>query len=383
MPGSRRVAPPGKNARMRTGRQSTVVPRRVEVPLRLRRAGMTCWMLTGVAVAVVLGVFVLMVARPVLLPVVVMAGAATIAEPLVGWLAHRRVPRVLGAAAVCLAVLGLLGFVIAVFVVGVVDQWDSIVGVVTEAVDRARELVAGIPLGPEAVDNAGQATSQLGPTLAAGVFAQLTAGVAGLVAAFVGVLLATYILLFVLADGPRVHALVVGWIPGPPGFGKAVTEQAAHTTRRYFVGLTWIALMNAAVVALGALVLRVPFVAGIAVLCFVAAYVPYVGAFLSGAFAVLLALGSGGPWTALAMVGVLILANSVLENLARPLTFGAVLRLHPLVILLVTLAGGVLGGAVGMMIAPPTAAIAADVTRQIRDVREHGLSREEPAAPPA
>jgi len=83
-------------------------------------------------------------------------------------------------------------------------------------------------------------------------------------------------------------------------------------------------------------------------------------------FPVVLALGSGGIWAALGMVGVLILANSVLENLARPLTFGAVLRLHPLVVLLVTLAGGLLGGGLGMMIAPPVAAIAADVVRQVR-----------------
>ena len=346
--------------------QASGTPGQAGVPRWLRRAGVTSWLLTGVAVAVAMGVLALMVARPVLLPVAVMAGAATIAEPLVTRLARRRVPRVLGAVVVALLVLGLAAFVVTVFVVGVVDQWDSIVQVVAQAVDRARELVAGIPRGTEVVDDA----SQLGPTLAVGVLSQLTAGVAGLVTAAIGVLLAVYILLLVLADAPRIHALVVRWIPGPPGLGKAITEQAAHTVRRYFVGLTWIALMNAVVIALGALVLRVPFVAGIGVLCFVAAYIPYVGAFLSGAFAVLLALGSGGPGTALAMVGVIILANSVLENLARPLTFGAVLRLHPLVVLLATLAGGVLGGAVGMMIAPPVAAVTADVARQLRRTRE-------------
>ena len=344
-----------------------VTPRQAGVPEWLRRAGTTGWLLTGVVVAGVLGVFVLMAARPLLLPVIVMAGAATIAEPLVSRLARRGIPRVLGAVAVALFVLAVGAGVVVVFVIGVVDQWDSIVKVADEAVDRARELLAGVPWGAELVDDTGDATRQLGPTLATGVFAQLAAGVAGLAAAVVGVLLAVYILLLVLADAPRIHARVVGWIPGPPGFGKAVTERAAHTTRRYFVGLTWIALMNTVVIALGALVLQVPFVAGIAVLCFIAAYIPYVGAFLSGAFAVLLALGSGGTGTALAMVGVVILANSVLENLARPLTFGAVLRLHPLVVLLVTLAGGVLGGAIGMMIAPPVAAITADIARQLRD----------------
>jgi putative heme transporter len=344
-------------------------PRQAGAPAWLRRAGVTCWLLTGVIVAFVLGVFVFLAARPLLLPVVVMAGAATIAEPLVARLARRHVPRALGAVAVCLLVLAIAGVVVVVFVIGVVDQWDSIARVATDAVGKAKELVADAPWGPQLVDDGAQATGQLGPTLAAGVFAQLASGVAGLLTALVGVLLGVYILLLVLADGPRIHTLVAGWIPGPPGFGTTLTERAARTVRRYFVGLTWIALMNAVVVGLGALVLRVPFVLGIAVLCFVAAYVPYVGAFLSGAFAVVLALGSGGIWTALAMVGVLILANSVLENLARPLTFGAVLRLHPLVVLLATLAGGFLGGGLGMMIAPPVAAIAADVVRQLRDTR--------------
>lgn len=378
---SRSAAAANQILRSRPGRQSIGTARQADMPPWLRRAGMTGWMLTGVAVAVVMGGFVLMVARPLLLPVIVMAGAATVAEPLVGRLARRHVPRVLGAAAVSLLVLGIGAAVIAVFVIGVAEQWDSIVQVAADAVDRARELVAGVPWGPELVDNASQATSQLGPTLAAGVFSQLTTGVAGLVAAVVGVLVATYILLLVLADAPRIHALVVRWIPGPPGFGKTLTERAARTTRRYFVGLTWIALMNAVVVALGALVLKVPFVAGIAVLCFVAAYIPYVGAFLSGAFAVLLALGSGGTWTALAMVGVLVLANSVLENLARPLTFGAVLRLHPLVVLLATLAGGLLGGAVGMMIAPPMAAITADIARQVRETRARDTHPSENRSP--
>lgn len=344
--------------------------RHVDVPPWLRRAGTTCWLLTGVIVAFVLGAFVFLVARPLLIPVVVMAGAATIAEPLVARLARRHVPRALGAVAVCLLILAIAAFVVLVFLIGVVDQWDSISRVAGDAVDKAKDLVADAPWGTQLVDGTAQATGQLGPTLAAGVFAQLAAGVAGLLTAVVGVLLGTYILLLVLADGPRIHALIAGWIPGPPGFGGTLTERAAQTVRRYFVGLTWIALMNAVVVGLGALVLRVPFVLGIAVLCFVAAYIPYIGAFLSGAFAVVLSLGSGGIWTAVAMIGVLIFANSVLENLARPLTFGAVLRLHPLVVLLATLAGGLLGGGLGMMIAPPVAAIAAGVVRQVRETRE-------------
>ncbi|MCI2416804.1 AI-2E family transporter [Saccharopolyspora sp. K220] len=341
---------------------------------------MACWMLTGIAVAVAIGVFVLLAARPLLIPVVLMAGAATIAEPLVARLARHRVPRALGGTLVCVLVLAVAAAVIGVFVAGIVSQWDSIARVAADGVARAREVLAGTPFGAQVVDQLSGATSDAGPTLAVGFFSTLSAGLAAVIGSVVGVLLALYILVFVLADGPRIHALVAGWIPGPSGFGRAVTERAATIVRRYFNGLTLIAVMNAGVTVIGALVLRVPFVLAIGLLCFVAAYIPYLGAFLSGAFAVLMAFGSGGLETALWMLAVLILANAVLENLVRPFTFGAALRLHPLVVLLATLLGGALAGAVGMMVAAPIAAIAADVVQQARrPIRQTRSSGDVPA----
>lgn len=345
---------------------------------RLRRVGTNCWMVTGVAFAVAVGMFAFLVARPMLIPLIVMVGAATIAEPLVRWLTRWHVPRALGAAAVCLLVWGVLALVFVVFVAGITSQWDSIVRVATSAVGRADEFLAKVPFGPELVAQLSTATAKAGGTVAVGVFSQLSAGVVAFATAVVGGLLATYVLVLALADAPRIHALFAGWVPGPPGFGMSVTTNAADIARRYFQGLTLVAVMNAAVVVLGALLLHVPFVLAIGLLSFVAAYIPYLGAFLSGAFAVLMALGSGGLGAALAMLGVVVLANAVLENLVRPFAFGAVLNLHPLVTLLVTLLGGVLGGAVGMMVAAPVAAIIADVARRVRRVRTAPLPRQEP-----
>lgn len=335
-------------------------------PDALRRAGMTCWMATGIAAAVVAGVSVVLIARPLLIPLIVMVGAATIAEPLVARLTNWHIPRAVGAAAVCLLVLGVLVAVFVVFTAGIVAQWDSIASAATNAVDRVRELLAGVPSCARLVDQAASSTAGAGGTLAVGVFSQLSTGIAAFVATIVGVLLAFYILVLALADAPRIHRLIAGWIPGPPGFGISVTEHAADIARRYFHGLTLIAAMNAAVIVIGAMALHVPFPVAIGLLTFVAAYIPYLGAFLSGAFAVLMALGSGGIATAAAMLGVVVLANAVLENLIRPFTFATVLHLHPLVVLLVTLLGGSLAGAVGMMIAAPLAAIVADVVGQAR-----------------
>ena len=333
---------------------------------------MTGWLLTGVAVAAAIAVFLLLVSRPVLIPVILMAGVATVAEPLVARLARWRVPRGLGAALVCLLILAIGAGVLVVFVLGIVDQSDEIAQVVTIAVDEAKRILANVPWAADLLNQSANAAGKEGSTLAVGVFSQLSAGVASFVGAVIGVLLAVYILVFVLADGPRLHTRLARMIPGPPDFGRTVTMQAARTARRYFGGLTVIALMDAVVIGGGAWLLDVPFVIGIAVLTFVAAYVPYVGAFIAGVFAVLLALGSGGLEIALTMLVVVIFTNGVLENLARPFTFGSALRLSPLTVLIVTLVGGALAGAVGMMIAAPVAAIVVDVTGQVRQLRGSG-----------
>jgi putative heme transporter len=137
--------------------------------------------------------------------------------------------------------------------------------------------------------------------------------------------------------------------------------------RGYFVGVTTVAAFNAAVIGVAALVLDVPHAGSIAVVNLVAAYIPYLGAWTAGVFTVLLALGAQGTTTALAMAVVVLLANGALQQLVQPLAFGAALGIHPLSVLIVTIAGGSLFGGVGLILAAPLTSaavhISADVAR--------------------
>jgi hypothetical protein len=94
--------------------------------------------------------------------------------------------------------------------------------------------------------------------------------------------------------------------------------------------------MNGVVIGLGALVLGVPLVVPIALVNFVTSYIPFYGAFFAGAFAVLVALGANGLSVAVAMLAITLLTNNTLQNLLEPLVLGKTLRLHPLVVMLVT-----------------------------------------------
>jgi predicted PurR-regulated permease PerM len=134
-------------------------------------------------------------------------------------------------------------------------------------------------------------------------------------------------------------------------------NDAGLRVRRYFVGTTVVAAMDAVVITLAAVLLRLPLLPVIALVTFVAAFVPYLGAWLSGIFVVVVALGSGGVATALWMLLIVLITQNVLEGVARPLAYGAALDLHPLTVLAATLLGGLLGGLMGVLIAPPLVAI--------------------------
>ena len=99
---------------------------------------------------------------------------------------------------------------------------------------------------------------------------------------------------------------------------------------------------------------------------FVTAYVPFIGAFVSGAFAVNLALAEQGTTTALIMLVVVLLANGLLQNIVQPVAFGATLDLNPLVVLIVTIGAGGLFGMVGLVLGAPLTSAAVHIARDLQ-----------------
>jgi predicted PurR-regulated permease PerM len=124
--------------------------------------------------------------------------------------------------------------------------------------------------------------------------------------------------------------------------------------------------MNGAAIGLAAAVMGVPAATAIGVVNFFGAYVPYLGAFFGGAFAVLMALGDGGLSLALLMLALTLGVNLILENLLQPVLIGGSLSIGPLPVLLATTFGGMLAGMVGLVLAAPTLAIVLDARRELK-----------------
>jgi putative heme transporter len=172
--------------------------------------------------------------------------------------------------------------------------------------------------------------------------------------------------LFVLKDGPVMHRFINRHMGLPEPVANVVTTNIARSLRSYFLAVTIVAAFNAVLIGGAALVLGVPLAGTIAVVTFVGAYVPFVGAWVAGAFAVLIALGTEGTTAALIMVVVALLANGALQQLIQPFVMGATLRLNPLVVLVVTIGAGALFGMVGLTLAAPLTSAAVKIANELR-----------------
>jgi putative heme transporter len=109
---------------------------------------------------------------------------------------------------------------------------------------------------------------------------------------------------------------------------------------------------------------------------FVTSYIPYLGAFVAGAFAVLIAYGSEGSGTALAMLVIVLLANGLIQNVLEPFALGTSLQLHPLAVLLTVTTAAALVGVLGAILAAPLVSAAVNVYAELRD---EGLVGDAPA----
>ena len=176
-------------------------------------------------------------------------------------------------------------------------------------------------------------------------------------------------LFFLLKDGPVIRAWAERHMGVPAPVGRVIAGRTLGALRGYFAGVTAVAAFNAIVIGLGAVILGVPRAGSIAVVNFVAAYVPYLGAWSAGGFTVLIALGSKGTDAAVVMGVVVLLANGALQQMIQPIAFGATLGIHPLAVLIVTIAGGSLFGTIGLVLAAPLTSAAVHVSADLARAR--------------
>lgn len=335
-------------------------------PKWMRDLGFTAWLAVGVAAALVGGVWLISLTQTIVMPVITAGIVASVVSPLVAWLGARGLPRGIGAALVFVAIAAIAAGVGLLVLGGIASQADAVSEKLRAGAGELESFARDLGVEAEAAANANAGAS----SSLSGAFQALTGGLLGAVDKLAG--LAVFLsftalsLFFLLKDGPTIGRFVERHMGVPVPVARTVLSRLAGSLRGYFLGVTVVAAWSAAIVGAGSLALGVPLAGTIAAVTFFGGYVPYLGAWVAGAFAVLIALGQGTE-TALAMAVVVLAANGVLQQLVQPVAYGATLKLHPLAVLIATIAGGCLFGTVGLVLAAPLVSAAVRVSADLRE----------------
>ena len=349
-------------------------------PAWLRNLGFSSWLLVGFVLIIFGLIWLLAETSTIVMPVILAAVLGAVAGPAVGWLERHGVPRIWGAILVLLGLVA-IGVLIFCLVFGGISAQS---GDISAKTNQALEKIQGW-LGDIGVDNAQSATEDVqkaAPEIRTTLLSGIAAGIEGLKSLLFFLAFAVLSTLFVLKDGPVMHRFINRHLGIPEADADIVTTNIAKSLRSYFLAVTIIAAFNAVLIGGAALILGVPLAGTIAVVTFVGAYVPFVGAWVAGGFAVLIALGAGSTSDAAIMAVVALLANGILQQMIQPFVMGATLSLNPLVVLVVTIGAGCLFGMVGLTLAAPLTSAAVHIANELRE-RSNSVGAGEAAPAPA
>ena len=300
---------------------------RPDVPPALRRLAAWSWRLLVVLAAAGLVLYLLILLKVIVVPVIVALFLATLLVPLVSWLERRGWPHLTAVLTVFGAAVLLLAAIIAGFIPLIGNELVTLRQRADEGVAEVQRFIASRPFGLSEddlnryLDQARQRFTR-------------------------------WILDF--AGRHREHHL------------REIGIRSATAVSGYLRGQATVGAVDAVFIGIGLAVLGVPLVVPLAFLTFVAAFLPLVGAVVAGALAALVALVTKGVTTALLVVGLTLLVQQLEGHLLAPLLLGRAVALHPVVIILALAAGAILGGIIGAFLAVPIAAVVTAVGTYLR-----------------
>ncbi|MCF6522016.1 AI-2E family transporter [Streptomyces sp. JJ36] len=191
-----------------------------------------------------------------------------------------------------------------------------------------------------------------------------------------GALLAAFVTLFLLYDGPRIWAWTLKFVPAAARGGVAGAGPRAWVTLTGYVrGTVIVAFIDAVFIGIGIYFLDVPMAVPLAVFIFLFAFVPIVGAVVSGALAVLVALVTNGVVTALLVLAVVLAVQQLEGHVLQPFILGRMVRVHPLAVVLAVTGGSLIAGIPGAVVAVPLVAVSNTAIGYLRRyAHEHALA---------
>lgn len=328
------------------------------------RLGAWAWTFVGVIATLAILTAALAAVNEIMLPLTFAAVLAVVFKPAGTALVRHGVKPTVAAGVVVLGLLGVVTAVMVATVQGVVGQLDEIGTSVDAAVDEAS---ASLSVDPATLDAVRAAVTSMSPTVQGGFLTTLVSGIGAMVGLASGVILGALIMYYLLKDGSSMRRSLVAAV-GPTARDdvNGFIGHSCRVLREYGWGRTIMSATVAVVIGITSFLLGLPLVPTIMLANFIGGYIPYIGAFLGGGLAVIVALGEGGVPAGAIMLIVVLAANLLLENFVEPRVMGSTLHIHPVVVLVVTALGGLVGGIVGLILAVPFTVILANGAARLR-----------------
>ncbi|MGX6600943.1 AI-2E family transporter [Micromonosporaceae bacterium Da 78-11] len=306
----------------------------------------------------------------VIWPLVVALLITTLTWPLARFLRRRGWPPALAASTVTVLFLLVAAGIIVLIALPVASQSGDLVTGVVDGIQQLREWAAGPPLniGDDQVTQAFDAAIQRVQDSVGSIITVTLTGVGTVVDGVVTTVLALFLMFFFLKDGPRFLPWLSGQLPGRFATDVPVVASRGWDTLGAFVrSQAFVGLLDAVFIGVGLWIVGVPLVLPLAVLTFVSAFVPIVGALFAGFVAVVIALVFNGWTDALIVLGIIVAVQQLEGNVFQPMIQSRGLGLHAAVVLLAVTLGGSLAGIVGSLLAVPVAALLAVVWNYLRE----------------
>ncbi len=304
-------------------------------------------------------IFGLVQLKLVVIPVLIAIILAAALSPVINGLRRRGVAAILATWITLLGGIAVFGGIITLIVFAVRDQWDELFSSASQGIDHLQDYLTEGPIkvNPKQIDEARAAvvdfltSSQFGTGALAGasaVFELITGGV-----------LLVVILFFFLKDGGQIWNFFLTPFRGERlARGRRIGHTSLRVLGGYVRGTAIVAAVDATAIGIGLFILQVPLALPLAVIVFLGAFIPLIGATAAGVLAALVALVASGPGVALIVIIIVVAVNQLEGNFLQPVVMAQSLKLHPLVILVGLTAGTILGGIVGAVLSVPIAAVA-------------------------
>ena len=329
------------------------------LPRGLRVATAYSWRLLVVAAAIGVAIWLVIQLKLLVIPLLIAILITALLWPAFSFLLRHRVPRW---AAIVISVVATIAIITGLFWLAVWQitlEWPSVQERTAAGVEGLRQYLISGPLHlteqqiDDVIAQIGEYLQEQAALLWSGALAIGTT--VGHV--ITGALLALFILLTLLADGGGIWRWTVRLFPkaarpAADGAGRAGWITVVNYARTQLL----VATIDAIGIGLGAFLLGVPLAIPIGVLVFLGAFIPIVGAVVTGAIAVFLALVYNGWWIALWMLVVVLGVQQLEGHVLQPLLMGSAVKVHPLAVVLVVAGGAMIAGIPGALFAVPLAA---------------------------